>query len=224
VVAESNLLDVLHLLALRQQIAVESNDPDRIIDVLSLSLGYYHEQPDDITYDAQLLEPLLALGRLGVSVVVAAGNDSTDRPMFPAAFTPWPGGPVTAPDKDCLPVISVGALNPNATIALFSNAGAWVCCHRQGAALVSTYPITINAAEQASVATSVAGDGARSTIDPDDFSSGFAVWSGTSFAGPVLAGEIAGQLGRGDLSAIDVGTAVGRGWAAVAACVDGLHP
>jgi subtilisin family serine protease len=224
VVAESNLLDVLHLLALRQQIAVESNDPDRIIDVLSLSLGYYHEQPDDITYDAQLLEPLLALGRLGVSVVVAAGNDSTDRPMFPAAFTPWPGGPVTAPDKDCLPVISVGALNPNATIALFSNAGAWVCCHRQGAALVSTYPITINAAEQASVATSVGGDGARSTIDPDDFSSGFAVWSGTSFAGPVLAGEIAGQLGRGDLSAIDVGTAVGRGWAAVAACVDGLHP
>jgi hypothetical protein len=225
VVAESNLLDVLHLLALRQELAVEGNEPSGVIDVLSLSLGYYHEQPDDLTFDPHLLVPLQKLGRLGVAVVVAAGNDSTDRPMYPAAFTPWAGGPVTAPDKDCLPVISVGALNPNGTIALFSNAGGWVSCHRPGAALVSTYPTTINAAQQAAVATTVPTENAlRSTIDPDDFASGFAVWSGTSFAGPVLAGEIAAQLCRVDLSAVDAGAAVSRGWAAVAGLVKELHP
>ncbi len=31
-------------------------------------------------------------------------------------------------------------------------------------------------------------------MDPDDFSSGFGVWSGTSFAAPVLAGEVAAAL------------------------------
>jgi hypothetical protein len=34
----------------------------------------------------------------------------------------------------------------------------------------------------------------RETIDPDDFSGGFAVWSGTSFAAPVAAGEVAAAL------------------------------
>ena len=34
----------------------------------------------------------------------------------------------------------------------------------------------------------------RSALDPDDFSSGFGVWSGTSFAAPVLAGELAAAL------------------------------
>ena len=31
-------------------------------------------------------------------------------------------------------------------------------------------------------------------MDPDDFTGGFAAWSGTSFAAPVLAGELAGVL------------------------------
>ena len=34
----------------------------------------------------------------------------------------------------------------------------------------------------------------RGTIDPDSFSSGFATWSGTSFAAPVLAGRFAAAL------------------------------
>jgi hypothetical protein len=31
-------------------------------------------------------------------------------------------------------------------------------------------------------------------MDPDDYRSGFAVWSGTSFATPVLAAELASAL------------------------------
>jgi subtilisin family serine protease len=224
VVAESNLLDAVWLLVLRQQMAIAANNAADIVDVVSASLGYYHEQPDDLSFDPELLTPLRMLGDLGVAVVCAAGNDATDRPMFPAAFTPWPGGPLAAPDANSVPVISVGALNPNRTVALFSNAGPWVKCHRPGAAIVSTFPTTFNAAEQASVAVFVKGDGLRTTIDPDDFASGFGVWSGTSFAGPVLAGQLAAQLCTQDLSTLDRGSAVARGWAAVQACVEGMAP
>jgi serine protease len=34
----------------------------------------------------------------------------------------------------------------------------------------------------------------REAIDPDDFRSGFAVWSGTSFAAPLMAGAVAAAL------------------------------
>ena len=36
--------------------------------------------------------------------------------------------------------------------------------------------------------------GPRATVDADDFSSGFAIWSGTSFAAPWIAGEIATEI------------------------------
>jgi subtilisin family serine protease len=223
VVAESNLLDAVWLLLLRQQIAIAAGDVGKIVDVVSLSLGYYHEQPDDITFDSQLLIPLQKLGELGVAVVAAAGNESTDRPMYPAAFTPWSGGVFKSADPNCVPVISVGALNPNRTVALFSNAGEWVVCHRPGAALVSTFPTTFNGSEQSAFAVIVDGKVTRATLDPDDFGSGFGIWSGTSFAGPVLAGQLAAQLCRVDLAAVDRASAVGRGWTAVNACVQRFH-
>lgn len=34
----------------------------------------------------------------------------------------------------------------------------------------------------------------RSTPDPDDLTTGFAVWAGTSFATPVIAGMLAATL------------------------------
>ncbi len=36
----------------------------------------------------------------------------------------------------------------------------------------------------------------RGAVDLDDYSSGFGVWSGTSFAAPALAGDIAKDLGN----------------------------
>ena len=57
----------------------------------------------------------------------------------------------------------------------------------------------------------VDGEVTRESIDPDDFSGGFGVWSGTSFAAPVLAGQLAAQLCKVDLSALDRASAVGRG-------------
>ena len=200
VVPESNLLDAVWLLLLRQQMAIAAGNADDIVDVVSLSLGYYHEQPDDLTFDPELLTPLRELGDLGVAVVAAAGNDATDRPMYPAAFTPWAGGTITSADPNSVPVISVGATNPNRSVALFSNAGEWVTLPPPRCGAGQHLPDHLQRREQASFAVAVDGDGMRATIDPDDFSGGFGVWSGTSFAGPVLAGQLAAQLCQWDLT------------------------
>jgi len=219
VVAEGQLLRSLQLLALRQALAVHGDTSVQPVDVVSLSLGYYHEQPGDAAFDALLLGPIAMLGRLGATVVVSAGNDATVRPMYPAAFTPHEKGLVPAA-HDALPVIAVGATNPNESVALFSNDGPWVRALRPGAALVSSYPRTFDASGQPAAELVTAAGEWRSALDPDDYSAGFAVWSGTSFAAPVLAGQIAAQLlvlyAAGD-RAVDVDAAVDRGWTAIAA-------
>ncbi|HLY33748.1 MAG TPA: S8 family serine peptidase, partial [Jatrophihabitantaceae bacterium] len=226
-VAESELLNALKRLYARQCLAQAANDARGVIDVVSLSLGYYHELPEDWSFDPQLMYPLRGLSECGVSAVVAAGNDSTDRPMFPAAFYPHAGGVLGSLEHDCVPLISVGALNPDRTIALFSNAGSWVACHYPGSGLVSTFPVTFDGADQPSIRFYAPGDGWRGTIDPDDFSAGFGVWSGTSFAAPILAGEIAQQLFSGKCGSIDPAdkaSTVDRTWNAVTACIGVTRP
>ena len=224
VVAEADLLEALGMLWLRQALAVRRNDPDQLVDVVSLSLGYYHETPSDAAFDPLLLAPVRALGRLGVVVVVSAGNDATLRPMYPAAFAPHPGGLVPAPLADEVPVVAVGATNPDRSVALFSNEGPWVHAHRPGASLVSTLP-AFDGSRSPTLERRPPGLAPRATIDPDDFSAGFGVWSGTSFSAPVLVGEIAQHLhASGALVADDVdpAAAVARGWAAVTARVPAL--
>ena len=167
-VPEGDLLEALNRLLLRQALAHALNKPGWLVDVVSLSLGYYHELPADFAYDQLLIETLRALGELGVAIVAAAGNDATARHFYPAGFAPHAGGAAGTPvERDVLPVISVGALNPDLrSIALFSNAGDWVCCHRQGAALVSTMPTTFDGSLQPAAAvrrSRAAGCGPPST-------------------------------------------------------------
>jgi subtilisin family serine protease len=139
-------------------------------------------------------------------VVVSAGNDATSRPAFPAAFAPHRGGRVRD-DSTIVPVSAVGARNPDGTIAMFSNDGPWVKYLRPGASLVSTFPDTYDGSAEPSHKVLNRRGEIRSSFDPDDFISGFGVWSGTSFAAPVLAGEVAAALasayrnGERDLSA-----------------------
>ena len=133
--AEYDLLRNLQLLALRQLRSRTGVSKDPAVDVVALSLGYYHEQPGDAAFDALLHGPLRLLGRYGAAVVVSAGNDATDRPIYPAAFAPYDRG-VVRDSRDVVPVTAVGALNPDGSIALFSNDGPWVAFHRPGASLL----------------------------------------------------------------------------------------
>lgn len=212
---EGALLEVLNLLLVRQwDVLAGRADTDDLIDVLSLSLGYYHEDPDDALEDAPLRLLLDEFGRAGVAVVASAGNQATTEPLYPAAFA----GHTQPFNAHCVPLVSVGALNPDLrTTAYFSNAGDWVSCQRAGAALVSTVPVDLNGELQAGAALTAVGQD-RATIDPEDFSGGFATWSGTSFAGPVLAAQLAARLVADDgLAEVDPAAAVKRGWSAVTA-------
>ena len=173
------------------------------VDVVVLPMGYYHEQPEDLQWDHPLSDVLARLRDSGVAVVVAAGNDGETRPEFPAAFAPEVDRRAEPPritnPRDTSarrpPILAVGATNPDGSTALFSNDGPWVTCVRPGAAVVSTVPRTLDGPSTPSLRTRERfADAVRSTIDPEGFQGGFATWSGTSFAAPVLAGEIAREL------------------------------
>ncbi|SOD72362.1 subtilase family protein [Jatrophihabitans sp. GAS493] len=223
-VNEQDLLDALNWLLFRHAAAVRSGDTTQLIDVISLSFGYYHEEPADFAFDQQLMDPLREFSVRGVVVVAAAGNDATARHMYPAGFAPHAGGPITG-GHDLVPLISVGATNPNGkSTALFSNDGSWVLCKRPGAAVISSLPKTFNASQQSGVRLKIKGV-VRATIDPDDFRGGFAVWSGTSFAAPILAGQLARKLQSiGSLNQTDTVSAVNRGWEAVTAVAKLVRP
>jgi len=193
VVYEGDLLCALALLADRIA-AAEDGGMAEMVDVVSLSLGYFDESPADLAYSSGLWQVIELLLELGVAVVAAAGNYSTSRRFYPAAFSLQP-----AP----VPVISVGALNPNGSKALFSDGGHWVRAWAAGAAVVSCYPDDVNGslAPEILVRGHPDGPGAaggraddREALDPDDFRGGFAAWSGTSFAAPLIAAELAARL------------------------------
>jgi len=191
------------------------------IDVLSLSLGYYHETPEDVQFDPTMYNILRQLGECGVTVVCSAGNDATDRPVFPAAWCPWPdpAQTIVAADPSAVPIVAVGALNPNGTDALFSNAGPWVRGRAFGASVMSTLPPFQGGLQP--MARVEHGGEVRESIDPDDYTGRFALWSGTSFAAPLFAGHVAAQLvGSIDPAHDTRADAVTRGWDAVAALTD----
>jgi len=102
----------------------------------------------------------------GYVVVASAGNDATCRPTFPAAL---PG------------VVSVGAVGPQGP-APFTNHGEWVRACAPGVDLVSTFFAGWNGDAPLEAGT-----------DPDDYS-GWACWSGTSFAAPVVVGALAREM------------------------------
>ncbi len=178
IVPEHKLVRALELLLRRQA------ESPGWMDAVVLSLGYYAETSEDIRYTSGLKDILLALGRRGVAVFAAAGNDASSRPSYPAALA------IDADfaADDVLPVVSVAALDADGTVAPFSNDGPWVTAEAVGAGLVSAAPIDVVGGESASLAIRGPHGRLRSSFDPDNFG-GYAVWSGTSFAAPLLAGR-----------------------------------
>ncbi len=182
---ESDLLAALEKLVEQVRAAqAPGGDPADMIDILSLSMGYYCETEDDKAETVEFTRLLNALSDLGVLVVAAAGNDATTRPFYPAALATDP------PAGGGQPVLSVGALNPNGTKAFFSNQAPWVHGWATGAGVVSTFPKLRGSMAPANMIPALD----RESLDPDDFSSGFAMWHGTSFAGPHAASVLANKL------------------------------
>lgn len=225
VIAESDLLAALENVA--DLVAANRADASTGIglDVLCLSLGFYPEETTGAEDDHLLRPSIERLTRLGVAVVISAGNEATDRPFYPAAYA---GAGLSG-----APVISVGARNPNGTVALFSNTGDWVTTYATGAALVSTSPPFQGGLQPVAARDGLPGTSAerRESLDPDDYTApdpassgepggGFAVWSGTSFAAPLVAGGLATALGScvprsqsGDDAAARIRrAAVAQGW------------
>jgi hypothetical protein len=178
IVPEHKLIRALEVL-LRKQ----SESPGWT-DAIVLSLGYYPETGEDLRYTSGLKDILLALGRRGVAVFAAAGNDASRRPSYPAALAVDPDFAAV----EVVPVVSVAALNADGTVAPFSNDGPWVTAEALGANLVSAAPDVPDGGIRAAVRVRGPRGTVRSSVDPDDFR-GYSVWSGTSFAAPVLAGR-----------------------------------
>lgn len=218
VIVESEWLRALSQVAELARRHVAGEPDGHPIDVVNISMGYYHETPEDPMFDRTLRKVLDVLGECGVVVVCSVGNDATARPFYPAALAPDAEG--DPPSRDRVPVVSVGALNPNGgTVALFSNTGGWVRTYATGAAVLSTTPQMQGGRMPMSRAEALGY--LRESIDPDDFASGFALWSGTSFATPLIAGRFAAHLADGlperERRASD---AVGRAWTAITELTD----
>jgi subtilisin family serine protease len=177
VLRSDGLCDEAELLAVLHRIAALATNGGQPVDVVNLSFGGY-------TYDDQP-SPLVAAAVAAVAarsvVVAAAGNHGSDRPFWPAAL----------PD-----VIAVGALTADGTErAAFSNFGPWVDTYRRGVGLRSafvTFPIDVSA--PSAPGESNAGG---PTLTGDPIFAGYARWSGTSFAAPAVAAEVARAVASG---------------------------
>jgi subtilisin family serine protease len=131
--------------------------------IVNMSFGGYADDHMSV-----LAAAVRRVRRTGAVVVASAGNDATDRPMFPA----------------CLPdVVAVGALDPYGPAA-FTNFGAWVDACAPGTDLVSAFFEFDGKMEVWPMPGSA---------DPDKFEQ-WARWSGTSFAAPIVAAALVRQM------------------------------
>ncbi|HEX8134486.1 MAG TPA: S8/S53 family peptidase [Actinomycetes bacterium] len=134
--------------------------------ILNLSLGMetLDDQPPVVFEVAlELIDEEAAKTRQDVLVVAAAGNFGHVRPCWPAALRG---------------VIAVGGLTQDLAPAAWSTRGAWVDCSTIAEGVRSAY---VKGREHPQV-----------DPQPDKFrKNAWAVWTGTSFAAPQVAGAIA---------------------------------
>ena len=159
--------------------AIESDVTQKILALAALPEA---DRPDilSLSFGGTAQAPARALRsairkarHAGIVIVASAGNDGSCTPQYPAAYDG---------------VIAVGALGPDGPTP-WTNYGDWVDACARGADVVSSFFADFD------------GPVPRvNTVDPDRFE-GWATWSGTSFAAPVVVAAIAREMVLGDCTA-----------------------
>jgi subtilisin family serine protease len=136
------------------------------VDIFHLTISAHSRHDFPLIAFREWLKHLREHG--GAVCVVAAGNDGSRRPSWPAAFSD---------------VISVGALGGDwRGRATFSNFGSWVDVYAPGRDLINAYATGTYTCHVSPY-----------TGDTRKFY-GMAKWSGTSFSTPIVTGLIASRM------------------------------
>jgi subtilisin family serine protease len=151
--------------------------------IINLSLGCFTQ--DDVP-------PLTLVNRLSqlrpdVVVVAAAGNSAGTRPSWPAALPDVIAVAAVEPASDNKPTEKTEKKAPELQPAKYSNYGPWV-----DACAIGTR-------------TSTYVNGRLHPILGPDVFTGFAEWSGTSFATPHVAGRLASIMSAKGCTAAEAG-------------------
>ncbi|MBW0113937.1 S8 family peptidase [Pseudonocardia abyssalis] len=151
---------------LAQAMRLAAADGARIMN-LSLGTGSEDGRPPPALLD--VVTELLGT-RPELLIVCAAGNDGSTNPIWPAAFAATHSN-----------VVAVAALQADGADARWSTHGPWVTCSTIGQGVASTYVVGKEDGD-------LIGDPAPDCYEGPD---PWAVWTGTSFAAPQIAGAIA---------------------------------
>jgi hypothetical protein len=135
------------------------------VDIISIQAGTYTRAGRTPKAFDAFFRKLFRHHQTTVVLVAAAGNDGSDRPFWPAAYS-W--------------CTAAGALTRGGDARTgWTNYGHWVDVYASGENIVVPFPN--------GTYTYLGGLKA-------DFTQGHAIWSGTSFAAPVVAGMIARRM------------------------------
>ncbi len=192
--------------------------PELFVDVVNMSFGHYLRGDKVVPQVDATLTVLRDLGDIGVRVVASAGNRASVRGVLPAAWSPDGWSPED-PDDGHTGLVGVAALDPDGGLAVYSNHGDWVRLAAPGTALVSTLPAVEPVCPWPPKGR-VVPEGAE---DPNFQRSGFARWSGTSFASAWVSATLVGHLlddQMGDLGDVTPGAVRSRAARALAATLD----